>query len=436
VGQLLREIELVRVVVVSPSDVAGERDIVTSVADELNRRVAPAHGCRLSVWRWETDARPGLHLEGPQGLIDERMEIDDADVVIGIFWKRFGTPTGDAASGTEHELRRAWKAWRQRSRPDVMVYFCHREEFPASMAEAEQLHQVLRFREELPQEQLWWPYRDTVEFERLVRGHLEEIVLRRAAERESPKTSASAGGMVQGPREVLEHPGARLRAWRAPSRNLNFTGRSELLARVRELLTEEAVALYGMGGVGKTQLALEYAHKFADEYDIAWWVKADQTTLIAEQLVDLAEPLGLPAAGPVAETAAAVRDALAARDRWLLVFDNAESPAALSPWLPRGRGYVLITSQKRTWQAIARPVEVREMPRTESVALLRRLAEAIDETNADRLAHELGDLPPGSGPGRRLPVRDPSLGGGIPGEVPQRAAKGPAGQGRRRRSTL
>jgi hypothetical protein len=46
-------------------------------------------------------------LEGPQGLIDERMKIDEADVVIGIFWKRFGTPTSNAASGTEHELRRA-----------------------------------------------------------------------------------------------------------------------------------------------------------------------------------------------------------------------------------------------------------------------------------------------------------------------------------------
>jgi hypothetical protein len=67
----------------------------------------PSAGFGLSVWRWETDSRPGLHLDGPQGLVDERMQIDEADIVIGIFWKRFGTPTGDADSGTEHELRRA-----------------------------------------------------------------------------------------------------------------------------------------------------------------------------------------------------------------------------------------------------------------------------------------------------------------------------------------
>ncbi|MGO9790691.1 MAG: hypothetical protein ACLP8S_14730 [Solirubrobacteraceae bacterium] len=54
--------------------------------------MAPAHGCQLSLWRWETDARPGLHLEGPQGLIDERMQIADSDVVIGIFWKGLRDP--------------------------------------------------------------------------------------------------------------------------------------------------------------------------------------------------------------------------------------------------------------------------------------------------------------------------------------------------------
>ena len=86
-------------VVVSPGDVADERDAVKLVVDELNRRVAPSHGCQLSLWRWETDARPGLHLEGPQGLIDERMELEDSDLVVGIFWKRFGTRPATRSQG-------------------------------------------------------------------------------------------------------------------------------------------------------------------------------------------------------------------------------------------------------------------------------------------------------------------------------------------------
>jgi len=120
----------IRVVVVSPGDVARERAVAQTVVDELNRGVAGDRSCRLSLWRWEIDARPGMHLEGPQGLIDELMEIRDADVVVGVFWKRFGTPTQDASSGTNHELRRAWAAWLEHGRPEVMVYFCTRAYFP------------------------------------------------------------------------------------------------------------------------------------------------------------------------------------------------------------------------------------------------------------------------------------------------------------------
>jgi hypothetical protein len=177
-----RSTEVVRVIVVSPGDVAAERDAVKLVVDDLNRRVAPANGCQLSLWRWETDARPGLHLEGLQRLIDERMEIADSDVVVGIFWKRFGTPTGDAQSGTEHELRKASDAWRQNGRPDVMVYFSQQPASPQTSADLQQWQRVLKFREELPREQLWWSYSTPVEFERLVRAHLEDVIVRRAGQ--------------------------------------------------------------------------------------------------------------------------------------------------------------------------------------------------------------------------------------------------------------
>jgi hypothetical protein len=60
-----RSLEVVRVVVLSPGDVAEERDTVALVVDELNHRVARSHGCQLSLWRWETDARSGMHIAGP-----------------------------------------------------------------------------------------------------------------------------------------------------------------------------------------------------------------------------------------------------------------------------------------------------------------------------------------------------------------------------------
>ena len=110
-----RTVEILKVVVASPADVAEERDLVERVADELNRHSAKDRGLGIEVARWETDSYPGFHLDGPQGLVDEVLKIEDADIVVGIFWTRFGTPGVDGKTGTEHEIDNAIAAWKQKA---------------------------------------------------------------------------------------------------------------------------------------------------------------------------------------------------------------------------------------------------------------------------------------------------------------------------------
>ncbi len=192
--------------------------------------------------------------------------------------------------------------------------------------------------------------------------------------------------------------GAMPRLWNIPARNLAFTGREDLLAAVRDRLQagHAAVvqALYGMGGVGKTQLAAEYAHRFARSYDLAWWINAEQGGLIGDQVAGLGQALGcIPAGAGNEALRAAVLTELRQRARWLLIFDNAEAPADVAPWLPGDGGHVLITSRERGWDEVATPVDVDVLTRAESIEMLQRRVPRLTEADADRLAAELGDLP-------------------------------------------
>src|SRR5215470_8991946 len=209
---------------------------------------------------------------------------------------------------------------------------------------------------------------------------------------------AAARGLAPAAGVLRAVRGRQASAWNIPARNPRFTGRDDLLAgvRARLLAADTAVvqALHGMGGVGKTQLAAEYAHRFAGTYDLAWWINAEQGGLIGDQVAALGFALGCVQPGAGAEAVwAAVLAELRLRGRWLLVFDNAEDPADVAPWLPGGGGHVLITSRQRGWDEVAAPVEVDVLARAESIAILQTRVTVLSVADADQLAAELGDLP-------------------------------------------
>jgi hypothetical protein len=193
-----------------------------------------------------------------------------------------------------------------------------------------------------------------------------------------------------------------------PPRNPNFTGREDLLRQLHERLEPGAMtavlpqALHGLGGVGKSQLAVEYAYRHREDFDIIWWVPAELTVQIQSSLAELGQRLEMGVSSEVNVAVGVVLDALKGSARggrqipsnWLLVFDNAEDPKNVLPYLPTGGpGRILVTSRNSQWLNLARPLEVDMFQRQESIELLQRRGPDLNDDEANRLAAALGDLP-------------------------------------------
>jgi tetratricopeptide (TPR) repeat protein len=198
-----------------------------------------------------------------------------------------------------------------------------------------------------------------------------------------------------------------------PQRNKNFTGRLDILARLRQgassritaVLPEQKPddplpqAVQGLGGVGKTAIAIEYAYRHRSDYDLVWWIPADQLPSVRGSLAQLASRLGLETTMSTGIDGAiqAVLDALRRGDpygRWLLIFDNADQPEDIIDLIPRGPGDVLITSRNHRWQSVINTVPMDVFTRPESSEFLaKRVIKGLSEHDANRLAEQLGDLP-------------------------------------------
>jgi tetratricopeptide (TPR) repeat protein len=186
-----------------------------------------------------------------------------------------------------------------------------------------------------------------------------------------------------------------------PQRNKNFTGRESLLEKLRANMTSDGMALLphalqGLGGVGKTQLAVEYAYRFSHDYQVVWWIPADQAALARAALASLAPRLGITGATRIEDAVSAVLDALRRGEpyrHWLLIFDNADQPETIRELMPHGPGHVLVTSRNHRWHSMVDTVEVNVFSRAESLEFLRRRVPGISEVDARRLADGLGDLP-------------------------------------------
>ncbi|MFE3474632.1 FxSxx-COOH system tetratricopeptide repeat protein [Streptomyces bacillaris] len=229
---------------------------------------------------------------------------------------------------------------------------------------------------------------------------LDEVHATTALMRALDRPVQLVDGMTPGPR----FPGTVPRIWNVPPRNPGFTGRSLVLERMRDQLgggmavvLPQPQTLYGLGGVGKTQVALEYVHRFMADYDLVWWISSEQSDDVVASLAELAVRLGAQGGEDMAAASQEAVDLLrrgVPSDRWLLVFDNADDPETLRRHFPQGgSGHILVTSRNQSWSQHGDALPVDVFLREESVEHLQRRAPGLSDEDADQVATAVGDLP-------------------------------------------
>lgn len=210
-----------------------------------------------------------------------------------------------------------------------------------------------------------------------------------------PKTSGIqvAEGKIARVRSYPANTGRIVRLLPQPA---FLAGRENLLKKLDAAMSPagngrpKVAVLYGLGGCGKTSLALTYAHHHLKEFAISWFLQAEAPTALTAGFGDLATQLGPNSGSPVTQ----VHAALAAHSaRWLLVFDNVSDPAEIQHLIPPvGDGCVLITSQYPHWPGYW-ALEVPTLDQDSAAAFLQDRTGSTENNAARDLAEEVGGLP-------------------------------------------
>src|SRR5258708_36006551 len=174
--------------------------------------------------------------------------------------------------------------------------------------------------------------------------------------------------------------------WNVPyPRNLRFTDREEILQQLHESFTRDTasslkqpLALVGLGGMGKTQIALEYAYRYREEYHVVLWVKADSPEVLTSELASFATLLKVPGKQKQDQqyALAAFKYWLEVQASWLLILDNIEDLKLAHEYLPATtRGHILLTTNSQVMYGVARRLDIDKMdPEHGAFLLLLRFA--------------------------------------------------------------
>src|SRR4029077_683498 len=188
-----------------------------------------------------------------------------------------------------------------------------------------------------------------------------------------------------------------------PIWNFGFVGREDELAHLNEILSRDdrtaitqVAAASGMGGVGKTALAVEYVRRFGSRYGGVWWCRSETRPGLLASLGNLLRHLEpqAPEEPDLATAARAALTSLANRNAsWLLVYDNVPSPDEINDLMPHAGAKLLITSRFPFWSEWAECVAVDVLPLEKAIEFLNAKAKRSDVDGARELANVLDRLP-------------------------------------------
>ena len=424
----MKRITLTRIFVASPSNMSAERAKILSAAEVL-RPLADNLQIALKVVDWRAVV-PDMGRS--EKIILDQLKPTSWDVFVGILWHRFGTPSGkEFQSGTEEEFSVAYRLWKRHGKPRIMMYRCNRPA-PLDALDPNQFKRVKEFfaqfdalKGEHPG--LYQSFDTTQGFERLLLDNLQRLLIEYG---EQIRGKPVAPEVVQAFAPKIPNNLPRRAA---------FFGRAKEMDVVMRALTPAdrtwGVLVDGIGGIGKTALAIEAAHRAqeADAFDAFVFITAKQNILepsgirektpaartLDDFLNETARVLGQPGIAKLTgnEKRRALLDALRVRStRALLIYDNLETLSkeeqeAMADFLRElpqgckaiitsrrrgGEGAVWLRVEKLDWDA-ARGIIENEMARDAGLAnKLRRVGsrwrELYDETNGSPLAlvHTLG----------------------------------------------
>ena len=436
----MRSVQVLRIFLSSPGDVAEERQLAREAIAELQRE-PEFEESKLEPVSWD-DPQGGTPLVAqldPQTAVEHGLpKPSECDVVVGIFWARMGSPLSrdkykkaDGSpylSGTEYELEDAFAA---SPGPDVLLYRRGEEPHwsardPAWQERRDQLACLDAYLERLRRAHRYLCPYDQNEFKEPLKRDLRNVLVRKLQAAPIAETFQQAppapvaddrlaraeARLAAMPLDMVPAPAPLPPGSRMPlARNALFVGReADLKALAGALKAGETAAVgqiaaaTGRGGIGKPQLASEFVHRYGQYFQggVFWLSFADPEAVPAE-IATCGGPGGMQLRGDFGNLKLNDQVQLVASE-WqgpsprLLVFDNCENEASLETWRPRTGGCrVLVTSRRDMWSLHlgVHALSLGVLSRPASLALLRKHRPdlAPDDPVLDQIAAELGDLP-------------------------------------------